>query len=168
MFLTISMKLKISTYRVLSEKKARSCNNPTNSLFVMSISVCAHCHFLAGDGNVQQWEQPFIFGGLSFCWTVSEKNVLHFRTELSLFTTNVYVRCILSCLALSRREMRYQNAVWLNSAAFLLLQLHKRTVLTTLLPFRSLSKMQWRLNRLGSLFNFQSDISISAAVIKKK
>lgn len=73
MFLTISMKLKISTYRVLSEKKARSCNNPTNSLFVMSISVCAHCHFLAGDGNVQRWEQPFIFGGLSFYWTVSEK-----------------------------------------------------------------------------------------------
>lgn len=87
-----------STCRVLSEKKTRSCSNP-NYLFVMSVSLYVHCHFIAGVGSVQQQEQPFIFWGLLFCWSISEKfctSKLSCRSLSSAFTLGTYYLVLLS------------------------------------------------------------------------
>lgn len=68
------MKLKIALAEYCQRRKLEVAVSPTSFVFVMCVSLCVHCHFIAGVGSVEQWEQPFIFWGLLFCWNIPEKS----------------------------------------------------------------------------------------------
>jgi len=68
------MKLKIALAEYCQRRKLEVAVSPTNFLFVMSVPLCGQCRFIAGVGSVQQQEQPFIFWGLLFCWSISAKS----------------------------------------------------------------------------------------------
>lgn len=156
------MKLKISTCRVRSEKKTRSCSKSHQLSFCHKWFLCPHCHFTAGVGSGQQWEQPFIFCGLLYFRKKFCTSELNRHSPSAAFTLGI------SCLAIGRLEVRNQNALWLvslrgaaqcSSLDATAPQNHSSALKQ--LPITALSKTRWRLNRLGSLFNFHSDISHS-------
>lgn len=160
------MKLKIALAEYCQRRKLEVAISPTNFLFVMSVSLSVHCHFLAGVCSVQQQEQPFIFWGVVVLLEYFRKKFctpeLSCQSPPSVFTLGTYY----SCLALSRLEIRYRNAFWLVSlygaaqCSFVFSTAPQTNCSAQkLLPLRSLLKMWWRLSRLVSLFNFHSHIS---------